>query len=71
VLYAQTLDAARQKVRLALQDSYMGWLHETAQDWAPHVRRLRPDLAWEDMVRIVNGPLPASASGRKAAFCAP
>ena len=24
----------------------------------PHVRRLRPDLAWEDVVRIINGPLP-------------
>ena len=33
-------------------------LNETAQDWVPHVRRLRPDLAWEDVVRIVNGPLP-------------
>jgi hypothetical protein len=33
-------------------------LNETAQDWMPHVRRLRPDLAWEDVVRIVNGPLP-------------
>ncbi len=30
-------------------------LHETAQDWVPHVRRLRPDMAWEDVVRIVNG----------------
>jgi hypothetical protein len=33
-------------------------LNGTAQDWVPHVRRLRPDLAWEDVVRIVNGPLP-------------
>jgi hypothetical protein len=33
-------------------------LNETAQDWVPHVRRLRPDLAWEDVVRIINGPLP-------------
>ena len=24
----------------------------------PHVRRLRPDMAWEDVLRIVNGPLP-------------
>ena len=36
----------------------MELLNETAQDWVPHVRRLRPDLAWEDVVRIINGPLP-------------
>ena len=35
-------------------------LNETAQDWVPHVRRLRPDLAWEDVLRIINGPLPHS-----------
>jgi DNA invertase Pin-like site-specific DNA recombinase len=50
--------AALRKVRLARQDGYMERLNETAQDWVPHVRRLRPDLAWEDVVRIVNGPLP-------------
>lgn len=33
-------------------------LNETAQDWVPHVRRLRPDMALEDVSRIVNGPLP-------------
>ena len=33
-------------------------LNETAQDWVPHVRRLRPDMAWEDVLRIINGPLP-------------
>ena len=50
--------AALRKVRLARQDGYMERLNETAQDWVPHVRRLRPDLAWEDVVRINNGPLP-------------
>ena len=50
--------AALRKVRLARQDGYMERLNETAQDWVPHVGRLRPDLAWEDVVRIVNGPLP-------------
>jgi DNA invertase Pin-like site-specific DNA recombinase len=49
--------AALRKVRLARQDGYMERLNETAQDWVPQVRRLRPDLAWEDVVRIVNGPL--------------
>ena len=33
-------------------------LNETAQDWVPHVRRLRPDMAWEDVLQIINGPLP-------------
>lgn len=33
-------------------------LNQTAQDWVPHVRRLRPHMAWEDVLRIVNGPLP-------------
>ncbi|WP_353628631.1 recombinase family protein (plasmid) [Sulfitobacter sp. TCYB15] len=50
--------AALRKVRLARQDGYMERLNETAQDWVPHVRRLRPDLAWEDVLRIINGPLP-------------
>ena len=38
--------AALRKVRLARQDGYMERLNETAQDWVPHVRRLRPDMAW-------------------------
>lgn len=33
-------------------------LNEAAQDWVPQVRRLRPDMAWEDVLRIINGPLP-------------
>ena len=49
--------AALRKVRLARQDGYMERLNETAQEWVPHVRRLRPDLAWEDVLRIINGPL--------------
>ncbi len=54
--------AALRKVRLARQDGYMERLNETAQDWVPHVRRLRPDMAWEDVLRIINGPLPGSAA---------
>jgi hypothetical protein len=50
--------SALRKVRLARQEGYMERLNETAQDWVPHVRRLRPDMAWEDVLRIVNGPLP-------------
>ena len=50
--------AAVRKVRLARQDGYMERLNETATDWAPHVRRLRPHMPWEDVLRIVNAPLP-------------
>ena len=51
-------------VRLARQDGYMERLNENAQDWVHHVRRLRPDMAWEDVLRIINGPLPAEVLGR-------
>ncbi|MEP2437231.1 MAG: recombinase family protein, partial [Roseibium sp.] len=40
------------------QDGYMERLNQTAQDWVPYVRRLRPEMAWEDVLRVVNGPLP-------------
>lgn len=63
--------AALRKVRLARQDGYMERLNETAQDWVPHVRRLRPDMAWEDVLRIVNAPCPKRVAGRKAACGVP
>jgi len=50
--------AALRKVKLARQNGHMERLNETAQDWVPHVRRLRPHMAWEDVLRIVNAPLP-------------
>lgn len=50
--------AALRKVRLARANSYMERLGQTAQDWVPHVRRLRPEMPWEDVLRIVNAPLP-------------
>jgi DNA invertase Pin-like site-specific DNA recombinase len=50
--------AALRKVRLARAGGFMARLNETAQDWVPHVRRLRPDMPWEDVLRIVNAPLP-------------
>jgi DNA invertase Pin-like site-specific DNA recombinase len=50
--------AALRKVRAARAEGYVGRLAETAQDWVPQVRRLRPDMAWEDVLRIVNAPLP-------------
>ncbi|MGB0440065.1 MAG: recombinase family protein, partial [Paracoccaceae bacterium] len=50
--------AALRKVRLARQSGYMDRLAETAQEWVPQVRRLRPDMPWEDVLRIINAPLP-------------
>ena len=50
--------AALRKVWLARQDGYMERLNETAQDWVPHVRRFRPGMAWEGLLRVINGPLP-------------
>ncbi|QDA35728.1 recombinase family protein (plasmid) [Paracoccus liaowanqingii] len=52
--------AALRKVRLARHEGYMDRLSGTAQDWVPLVRRLRPDMAWEDVLRLVNAPLPPS-----------
>lgn len=49
---------ALRKIRLARQDGFMQRLNETAPDWVPKVRRLRPDMAWEDVLRIINAPLP-------------
>ena len=52
--------AARRKVLLARQEGYMERLHESAEIWLLPVRRLRPDMAWEDVLRIINSPLAAS-----------
>ncbi len=56
-LRARDPDAIR-KVRLARQDGYMERLNGTAQDWVPQVRRLRPHTPWEDVLRLINAPLP-------------
>ena len=56
-LRARNPDALR-KVRLARHDGYMERVAQTAADWVPHVRRLRPHMAWEDALRIINASLP-------------
>ncbi|WP_228461925.1 recombinase family protein [Paracoccus liaowanqingii] len=50
--------AALRKVRLTRHDGYMERLRQSATGWVPHVRRLRPDMPWEDVLRIINAPLP-------------
>ncbi|MBF9052578.1 hypothetical protein GTA62_21675 [Roseobacter sp. HKCCD9010] len=80
----QVLGAAAEFVRAliwerakVLQDGYMQRLNETAQDWVPHVRRLRPDMVWEDVLRIINGPCLRPSSDAKLpplcrkSICAP
>lgn len=58
--------AARRTLRLARQNAYMRRLNETAQDWVPLVRRLRPGMPWEDVLRLVNAPLAPSARWSQA-----
>ena len=52
--------AALRKILLARHDGYMERLADTAPEWVPYVRRLRPEMAWEDVLRIINAPLPES-----------
>ncbi|AHD03582.1 TonB-denpendent receptor (plasmid) [Leisingera methylohalidivorans DSM 14336] len=53
--------AAIRKVQAARDEALFRRLEDTAQDWVPEVRRLRPDMPWEDVARIVNARLPADA----------
>lgn len=46
--------AALRKLKLARAESYVDKLNESAVDWVPLVRRHRPDMAWEDLVRLIN-----------------
>ena len=50
--------AAIRKLRLARLNAYLDRLGDSAVDWVPYVRRLRPHMAWEDVVRVINAPLP-------------
>jgi len=49
---------AIRKVVQARRDSYLDRLNETSADWVPLVRRHRPDMPWEDLVRLINARLP-------------
>ncbi|WP_421700948.1 recombinase family protein [Aliiroseovarius sp.] len=49
---------ALRKLRHARRDGYLERLNAHAADWVPQVRRLRPDMAWEDLLRVINAPLP-------------
>lgn len=50
--------AARRKIAAARDETYFQKLTESAEEWVPLVRRLRPDMPWEDVTRVVNAQLP-------------
>lgn len=53
--------AAIRKARAARVESHFRKLNESAVDWVPSVRRLRPAMPWEDVLRVVNTGLPPEA----------
>ena len=50
--------AALRKVGRARDETYFNQLNMTAEECVPQVRRLRPDMPLEDLVRVINGHLP-------------
>lgn len=50
---------AIRRTAFARRQAYLDRLGARAEEWVPPVRRLRPATAWEDVLRVVNAPLPA------------
>ncbi len=48
------------RLRLARREAFLERLSGSAGDWAPDVRRLRPDMPWQDVLSVVNSRLPES-----------
>ena len=48
------------RLRLARRDAFLERLNRSAGDWVPDVRRLRPDMPWQDVLAVVNSRLPDS-----------
>jgi DNA invertase Pin-like site-specific DNA recombinase len=46
--------ATRRRLAAARHAAFLERLGESAQDWVPEVRRLRPHLPWADVLRVVN-----------------
>ena len=53
---------AIRKASDARVESHFQKLNANAEQWVPEVRRLRPDMPWEDVLRIVNSGLPPGAA---------
>jgi DNA invertase Pin-like site-specific DNA recombinase len=49
--------AALRKIARAREAAYFNELNASAPDWVPLVRRLRPAMPWEDLVRVINARL--------------
>lgn len=52
---------AIRKARAARVESHFQKLNASAEHWVPEVRRPRPGLPWEDVLRIVKSGLPSEA----------
>ena len=52
---------AIRKARAARVECHFHKLNASAEHCVPEVRRLRPDMAWEDVLSIVNSGLPRDA----------
>jgi len=50
--------AALRRVAQARDKGYFARINGSAEEWVPLVRRLRPDMPWEDVVRVINSQLP-------------
>ena len=48
------------QLRLARRDAYLERLSRSAGEWVPDVRKLRPDMPWQDVLSVVNSRLPES-----------
>jgi DNA invertase Pin-like site-specific DNA recombinase len=48
------------RLRLARRDAYLERLSRNAGVWVPDVRKLRPDMPWQDVLSVVNSRLPES-----------
>ena len=53
---------AMRTARLAREEVFHGKLEAQAEIWVPLVRRHRPALPWDDVVRLVNAELPPGRS---------
>jgi DNA invertase Pin-like site-specific DNA recombinase len=51
--------AAMRRLKAGQEEGRVRKLLETTELWVPEVRRLRPDMPWEDVTRIVNQGLPS------------
>jgi DNA invertase Pin-like site-specific DNA recombinase len=50
---------ALRKLEEARDETRFRKLTETAQEWVPEVRRMRPHFSWAEVLRVINARLPA------------